>query len=80
MIKRYHSPEPPAGRLLLHAAVPKVAKQAVRQICAGADPVLLMDEIRAAQEALGHWVDRQGLAKETLDPATADISNLASAA
>ena len=79
VIKRYHSPEPPAGRLLLHAAVPDAAKQAVRQIRAAADPVLLMDEIRAAQEALGHWVDRRGLVKETLDPA-ANVANLASAA
>ncbi|MCW6513231.1 integrase catalytic domain-containing protein [Lichenifustis flavocetrariae] len=59
VIKLYHAPAPPADRLLLHAAVTDAAKQAVRHIQAGADPVLLIDEIRAAQDALGHWVHCQ---------------------
>ena len=58
MIKRYYSPKP--DRLLVNATVADAAKQAVLQIRATADPALLPDELRTAQDALRHWMDRRG--------------------
>ncbi len=78
--KRYHAPEPPAERLLVHSHVADDVKQAIRHIQAGADPVILIDEIRAAQEALGQWVDRKGTTKDVLIAAAKDNTSLASAA
>ena len=78
--KRYHRPEPPADRLLAHPHVDDNVKQAIRSIQARADPVILIDEIRAAQESLGQWVDRKGTTKDDLIAAAKDNPNLASAA
>ena len=78
--KRYHPPEPPAERLLVHSHVADDLKQAIRNIQARADPVILIDEIRAAQEALGQWVDRKGTTKDDLIAAAKDNPSLASAA
>jgi hypothetical protein len=56
VIKRYHAPEPPVRRALLHAAVSEADKSRLRAMLAEADPVLLLAEIRAAQEELGQRV------------------------
>jgi transposase len=56
VIKRYHAPEPPVRRALLHAAVSEADKSRLQAMLAEADPVLLLAEIRAAQEELGQRV------------------------
>jgi hypothetical protein len=60
VIKRYHPPVPPMGRVLVHAEVGEESKARLRQLHAQADPVLLLAEIRAAQAELGERVDRRG--------------------
>jgi hypothetical protein len=69
VIKRYHPPVPPMGRVLVHAEVGEESKARLRQLLAQADPVLLLAEIRAAQAELGERVDRRGTepARPTVD-------------
>jgi len=61
VIKKYHPPEPPAHRVLVHEAVSDEAKVALQRLLSSADPVVLFAEIRAAQEELGRRVDRRGV-------------------
>jgi hypothetical protein len=60
VIKRYHPPVIPADRVLAHVAV-DVDKAKLQQLQAVSDPVVLIAEIRTAQEELGKRVDRRGL-------------------
>ena len=62
VIKRYHAPVPPVIRALTHAAVSDADKSQMRAMLAGADPVLLLAEIRISQTELGKRVDERGLA------------------
>lgn len=61
VVKRYHPPVPPAIRVLAHAAVNSEAKAILARVLATADPVVLLDEIRATQEDLGHRVNLRGV-------------------
>jgi hypothetical protein len=60
VVKRYHVPEPPATRVLAHAAVSDADKARLRAVLADADPILLLAAIRAAQAELGKRVDERG--------------------
>lgn len=78
VIKRYHPPEPPVARALAHAAVPDAAKARLRAMLAGADPVLLLAEMRAAQAELGERVDERGMGAGRGDgPAPVDLARFA---
>ena len=78
VIKRYHPPEPPVARALAHAAVPEADKARLRAMLAGADPVLLLAEMRAAQAELGKRVDERGMGAGRGDgPAPVDLARFA---
>src|ERR1700674_2405419 len=62
VIKRYHAPATPYERALAHLKVPRKIKQRLRAQYRTLDPVVLLSEIRAAQEELGRRIDRRGLA------------------
>jgi hypothetical protein len=62
VIKRYHAPATPYERALAHPKVPRKIKQRLRAQYRTLDPVVLLSEIRAAQEELGRRIDRRGLA------------------
>ena len=53
VIKRYHVPATPYERALAHPKVPRKIKQRLRAQYRTLDPVVLLSEIRAAQEELG---------------------------
>ena len=75
VIKRYHAPEPPAVRALAHAAVSDADKARLRAMLAGADPVLLLATMRAAQAELGQRVDERGMgAGRGVAPAPIDLA------
>jgi hypothetical protein len=57
--KRYHAPATPYARALAHPALDDGLKANLRKIHATLDPVALLAEIRAAQNALGERVDRR---------------------
>jgi hypothetical protein len=61
VIKRYHVPATPYERALAHPKVPRKIKQRLRAQYRTLDPVVLLSEIRAAQEELGRRIDRRGL-------------------
>ena len=61
VIKRYHAPATPYERALVHPKVPRKIKQRLRAQYRTLDPVVLLSEIRAAQEELGRRIDRRGL-------------------
>ena len=61
VIKRYHAPEPPVVRALAHAKVSDADKAWLRNMRTGADPVLLLAAMRAAQADLGKRVDERGM-------------------
>jgi len=61
VIKRYHAPATPYERALAHPKVPRKIKQRLRAQYRTLDPVVLLSEIRAAQEELGRRIDRRGL-------------------
>jgi hypothetical protein len=50
--KKYHPPETPYQRLIQHDDVPSDAKQMLRQTMEGLDPVLLLKQIRDAQDTV----------------------------
>ncbi|HEX3364376.1 MAG TPA: transposase family protein [Phenylobacterium sp.] len=77
VIKRYHAPIPPADRVLAHSDVVEIDKTKLRGVRAVADPVLLLAEMRTAQEELGRRVDRRGLTKEQADPIVVDLQRFA---
>src|SRR4030081_1386788 len=62
VIKRYHAPASPYERALGHRHVSRKIKQRWRAPYRTLDPVVLLSEIRAAQEELGRRIDRRGLA------------------
>jgi hypothetical protein len=62
VIKRYHAPASPYERALAHRHVSRKIKQRLRAQYRTLDPVVLLSEIRAAQEELGRRIDRRGLA------------------
>lgn len=64
--KRYHSPQPPAHRILLLQEASKKTKTRLQQMLTEADPVLLFEEIEAAQIELGTRVDQRGTTKPAL--------------
>jgi hypothetical protein len=75
VIKRYHAPEPPVMRALMHAAVSHDDKSRLRGMLADADPVLLLAGIRAAQTELGRRVDERGMAAGRAEtPAPHDLA------
>ena len=75
VIKRYHAPEPPVMRALMHAAVSDTDKSRLRAMLADADPVLLLAEIRASQTELGKRVDERGMAAGRAEtPAPLDLA------
>ena len=61
MIKRYHAPEPPVARALADAKVSDADKARLRDMRAGADPVLLLAAMRGAGAGLGKRVDERGM-------------------
>lgn len=60
VVERHHVPEPPAARVLAHAAVTDADKARSRAVLADADPALLLAAMRAAQAELGKRVDGRG--------------------
>jgi hypothetical protein len=77
VIKRYHPPVPPIGRVLAQPELPAWARQALEQMRAVADPVLLLAEMRAAQSDLGRRVDQRGLPREPVRPTVIDLPSFA---
>ena len=75
VIKRYHAPATPYERALAHPKVSRKIKQRLREQYRTLDPVVLLAEIRAAQEELGRRIDRRGLAAASQVPLP--ISNAA---
>ena len=61
VIKRYHAPATPYERVLAHRHVPRKIKQRLRAQYRTLDPVMLLSDIRAAQEELGRRIDQRGL-------------------
>jgi hypothetical protein len=59
VIKRYHAPLTPYERALAHPQVAPAVKQQLRDQYRTLDPVVLLAEIRAAQEELGNRIDRR---------------------
>ena len=57
LIKRYHPPATPYARALAHPKVSKAIKTRLRAIYRTLDPVALLAEMRAAQDALGTRID-----------------------
>ena len=68
VIKRYHTPAAPYERALAHRHVSRKIKQRLRAQYRTLDPVVLLSEIRAAQEELGRRIDRRGLAAASQMP------------
>jgi hypothetical protein len=54
--KRYHPPQTPCDRLLQAESVPMAAKIKLSEIGANLDPLKLLEEMRALQAYLGHWL------------------------
>src|SRR5246127_1516551 len=69
VIKRYHAPSTPYERALVHPMVTKTVKERLRAQYRTLDPVVLLAEIRAAQEELGSRIDRRagGVLRENAD-------------
>jgi hypothetical protein len=59
VIKRYHAPSTPYERALAHPQVVPAVKQQLREQYRTLDPVVLLAEIRGAQEELGNRIDRR---------------------
>ena len=59
VIKRYHAPSTPYERALAHPQVAPAVKQQLREQYRTLDPVVLLAEIRGAQEELGNRIDRR---------------------
>jgi hypothetical protein len=59
VIKRYHDPSTPYERALGHPIVTEAVKERLRTQYRTLDPVVLLAEIRAAQEELGNRIDRR---------------------
>ena len=68
VIKRYHAPATPYERALQHPKVPRTIKQRLRAQYRTLDPVMLLSEIRAAQDELGRRIDRRGLSAASQVP------------
>ena len=52
VVKRYHAPETPCGRLLASSAISEQVKSQLRGIAGTLDPLQLLDEIRRMQSHL----------------------------
>jgi Integrase core domain len=78
VIKRYHAPATPYERALAHPKVPRKIKQRLRAQYRTLDPVVLLSEVRAAQEELGRRIDRRGLVAASQLPIsnTADFAQM----
>jgi hypothetical protein len=59
VIKRYHAPSTPYERALTHPKVPAAVKQRLRDQYRTLNPVVLLADIRTAQEELGNRIDRR---------------------
>jgi hypothetical protein len=59
VIKRYHAPSAPYERAVAHPQVAPAVKQQLREQYRTLDPVVLLAEIRGAQEELGNRIDRR---------------------
>ena len=63
--KRYHAPATPSDRLLADPRTSEVVRQRVEALRADLDPVRLLAEMRAAQQAIVTIADRDGSAPES---------------
>jgi Integrase core domain len=59
LIKRYDDPSTPYERALVHPMVAEAVKERLRAQYRTLDPVVLLAEIRSAQEELGNRIDRR---------------------
>ena len=59
LIKRYDDPSTPYERALAHPMVAEAVKERLRAQYRTLDPVVLLAEIRSAQEELGNRIDRR---------------------
>jgi hypothetical protein len=50
--KRYHAPQTPCERLLIHQATPETMKARLQEVAEALDPLQLLEEIRAMQSHL----------------------------
>jgi hypothetical protein len=76
--KKYHSPETPCQRLMEHDDIPSETKEVLRRTMEGLDPVLLLKQIREAQDTV--MALSQNRTPETVAPdVAAFVSSLATA-
>jgi hypothetical protein len=69
VVKRYHPPSTPYERALAHPKMATAVKKRLRDQYRLLDPVALLAEIRATQDALGNRVDRRAGQVRGLQPA-----------
>ncbi len=69
----------PAARVLAHPAIADEHKDRLRALQAVSDPVLLLAEMRAAQEELGRRVDRRWLEPGSDEPIVLDLDRFTTA-
>jgi hypothetical protein len=81
IIKRYHAPITPYERAVEHPKLDRAVKQRLRMQYRTLDPIALLAEIRAAQEELGHRIERGGRVGTTppMQPTQPDAETFARA-
>jgi hypothetical protein len=77
IIKRYHAPVPPLARAMSHSGIDEADKERLKILRINSDPVLLLAEVRAAQEELGRRVDRRGVDSTANEPIVVDLKRFA---
>ena len=75
IIKRYYAPVPPCDRALAHPALDDRVKRQLRILRQQLDPVVLLAEVRAAQNQLGDKVDCRPGAAAKPPPQAEGITN-----
>ena len=81
VFKRYHPPQTPCDRLLQSEGVPMNAKEKLREVSAGLDPLQLLEEMRAVQAYLAALADGEAPPPMTSEPPnlSAFVASLSSA-
>ena len=77
VIKTYHPPASPAARLLGHPGIAEAARSAVTAMVSRLDPVVVLAEIRAAQDELGRRMGRGGRYAAPAEPIQVDLEAFA---
>jgi hypothetical protein len=77
IVKRYDAPLPPLMRAITHSGIGERDKKRLKILRTNSDPVLLLAEVRAAQEELGRRVDRRGMDGADNEPIVVDLKRFA---